>query len=995
MGLLNSLGRFALLPVLAAGPRIGTGQIATDGTRGPALRLAGPDFVIPDSLGTAVGENLFHSFQTFSLDAGESAEFTGPGSITRVFSRVTGGNPSNINGTLRSTLPNADFYFINPAGVAFGPAARVDVPKAFTVTTADQIRFRDGGRFDARDPAGDVLTVAPPEAFGFLEPGAGRVLGGVKFDGSRIGTRPGNSMTVVAGGVTLRAGAEVKAPGAKLQVAAAGGSGTMEVEGLNPTGMESLGDIEIAGDSALSSSSDTGGGRLVVRAKNLRLLGEDPGVGSGLFNNTRKSGSGGTSEIEVTETFTLADGSGIFSSATGSGNGGDVEIRAERMEMEDADINLWTGLPPSPDFPDGVEGNGDGGNLHLAVNELVMSRESSLSANTAGSGRGGDLSILEKEPGAGKIEIRADSDSPFNTTYISSATYGSGNAGAIRIQAESLKLEGISGVAQITSDANIGSSGSAGEIAITAKKVDVGTYSVIGSRTFGSGRAGNVLFRGVDSLALTGEGSSISAVNMGFFAGADAGNIDIEARDIRIFGYFEDLFQSAGISSSSFGLGKAGRILLKAADSLSLVNGGNVTSSGSGEADGGDIQIEASRVTIAGGYFDSTAFGQGAGGKIDIHCQELLVTDYDGLPGLITARVVPNSSGNGGDIKIEADDVIVQQGGTISSSTFGRGAGGRISLVTRNLRLEGLFSQLSVENLGGQGGGAGGDIVIDAAKVEVADFAAITSSTTSDSQGGRIDIQAGSVKLDEFADILSVSSGDGDGGAVAMKAGSISIRNRSEVTSDARKAGNAGSVELVARTGSIELSDYGRIRSAAVDGVAGSVTLEAGDRLRLTGGSLISVRSENNNAGTANLLAPHYILVRDSEVTAEAGIDGGNITIDPEIFGLENSTLNANAKSGNGGHIEIDSDFFYQLGPSSITAISRNPMAQPGTISIRSGVDFAGSLVGLPGELLSGETELRQGCARRNPRANSFALRGKGGVSPRPDSLFLIYSPLP
>ena len=98
-------------------------QVALDGTLGRAGALAGPDFAVTADLGRQVGANLFHSFSQFGLAQGQSATFSGPAGIANILSRVTGGGGSEIDGTLRSTIPGADFYFFNPAGVAFGPNA--------------------------------------------------------------------------------------------------------------------------------------------------------------------------------------------------------------------------------------------------------------------------------------------------------------------------------------------------------------------------------------------------------------------------------------------------------------------------------------------------------------------------------------------------------------------------------------------------------------------------------------------------------------------------------------------------------------------------------------------------------------------------------------------------------------------------------------------------------------------------------------------------------
>jgi large exoprotein involved in heme utilization and adhesion len=76
-------------------------EVTLDGTLGPAGSLAGPNFVVPDTVGQTVGPNLFHSFGLFNINTGESATFTGPAAIDNIISRVTGG-PSFIDGLLSS-----------------------------------------------------------------------------------------------------------------------------------------------------------------------------------------------------------------------------------------------------------------------------------------------------------------------------------------------------------------------------------------------------------------------------------------------------------------------------------------------------------------------------------------------------------------------------------------------------------------------------------------------------------------------------------------------------------------------------------------------------------------------------------------------------------------------------------------------------------------------------------------------------------------------------
>src|SRR3954468_12826613 len=155
------------LPLLAALLSVGPvqAQIVTDGSVGPKVSLSGGQIDIGENLGTRSGANLFHSFEKFGIATGQAATFTGPGDIKNVISRVTGGEISNIDGRLASTVGQADLYFLNPAGVVFGPNATLDVPGSFHVSTAHELRFDDGVSFSALDKTGSGLTVAAPEAF--------------------------------------------------------------------------------------------------------------------------------------------------------------------------------------------------------------------------------------------------------------------------------------------------------------------------------------------------------------------------------------------------------------------------------------------------------------------------------------------------------------------------------------------------------------------------------------------------------------------------------------------------------------------------------------------------------------------------------------------------------------------------------------------------------------------------------------------------------------
>ena len=96
-------------------------QITLDGSLGPRGPLSGPNYEISAGMGQLRGRNLFHSFGQFNVLTGESATFTGPASVANILSRVTGGNPSVIDGLLQSNIPGASLFLLNPSGVLFGP----------------------------------------------------------------------------------------------------------------------------------------------------------------------------------------------------------------------------------------------------------------------------------------------------------------------------------------------------------------------------------------------------------------------------------------------------------------------------------------------------------------------------------------------------------------------------------------------------------------------------------------------------------------------------------------------------------------------------------------------------------------------------------------------------------------------------------------------------------------------------------------------------------
>src|SRR2546427_7275704 len=109
------------------------------------------------------GPNLFHSFGLFNVPVNNIANFLNETILptNNILSRVTGGNPSSIFGTIQTTgFGSANLFLLNPSGILFGPNASLNVGGSVSFTTANYIRLFDGAtraNFYA-NPASDSLA---------------------------------------------------------------------------------------------------------------------------------------------------------------------------------------------------------------------------------------------------------------------------------------------------------------------------------------------------------------------------------------------------------------------------------------------------------------------------------------------------------------------------------------------------------------------------------------------------------------------------------------------------------------------------------------------------------------------------------------------------------------------------------------------------------------------------------------------------------------------
>ncbi|MEM8718033.1 MAG: filamentous hemagglutinin N-terminal domain-containing protein [Cyanobacteria bacterium P01_G01_bin.39] len=145
---------------------IALAQVTSDGTVNTQVNQNGS---VAEITGGETREgNLFHSFQDFSIPTGNEAFFNNKDDIANIFSRVTGGNISNIDGLIRAN-GNASLFLINPAGIIFGQNASLNIGGSFYGSSASSILFEDG-EFSAADLDNPpLLTVNAPIGLSFRD----------------------------------------------------------------------------------------------------------------------------------------------------------------------------------------------------------------------------------------------------------------------------------------------------------------------------------------------------------------------------------------------------------------------------------------------------------------------------------------------------------------------------------------------------------------------------------------------------------------------------------------------------------------------------------------------------------------------------------------------------------------------------------------------------------------------------------------------------------
>jgi filamentous hemagglutinin family protein len=970
-------------------------QVTSDGTVNTQVNRNGN--VDEITRGETRGDNLFHSFQDFSVSTGDTASFLNANDIANIFSRVTGGNISNIDGLI-SANGSANLFLINPAGILFGENARLDIGGSFLGSTADSVLFEDG-EFSATDLDNPpLLTINAPIGLNFRDNP-----GDITIRGNRQGTRTtsdlidtqdalrvnSNKTLFLVGGNLLFEGATIKTEGGKIELGSVEGNQQVsftpvsESFSLGYDGVQSFRDIKLS-ETATIDASGEGGGNIRVQGRNI----------------------------------TLTDGSQIEASTLGSLPGGNLDVIAsESVELSGFNSSSVNTSLSKIVYPDATE---SAGNINVNARSLNISNGGFISSRTFGKGNAGNISIQTEninisnnsdfltgvfafvDTGAigngGQININTEnlniSNGVASDSFISVSTLGQGDAGVINILAtESVDLLNNANIWSVVFESG---QGNAGSVNIEASSLELDDFSKVSVESFGQGNSGNLVVD-ADLISLF-DGSQI----IGSIEGkGEGGNLIVNAETIEIVDSFGE--SSTGIRPTGI---------------VSNVNQG-------GEGNGGDINITAKNISLDGfrAEISASVFGEGNAGEARVKATESI--DITKQSGIFADVVNTDNTGQGGNLNIDTPNLNLSDAGIISVENLGEGNAGILAIDTDLLSI--LDGSIITGDVSGTGDGA--DIFINAKSIQIDDLFSQTGSSSltgifadvgfeANGDAGNITITTEKLKISglnsKISSSLNISSASGNGGVLEINASKfISIQGTSGTfssdetgifanVSDNATTGNSGSVnintpllfldhgtisvnnqgqgsggELFVDTNSIELKNNSQFVAETVNRGGANIVLSTSKDIILRGNSFISARALNNADGGNLKIDTNFIVAFPSNgngndiIASAAQGEGGNITIHAEsLLGIaEGSAIEGNDSND----IDASSQVFGLDGTVTINTLDVDPLQ---------------GATELPSNVVEAKQTAEQTCsADRDGKANNgLAIAGRGGVTPPPDA---------
>lgn len=296
------------------------------------------------------------NYFNFSIAPNEVVQFIQPGEWARVLNRVTGPDPSIIQGTL---LANGQVYIVNPAGVYFHNGAVVDVAGLYAAAgSLSNQRFLNGtDKFT--NLTGDVVNA---------------------------GTISGNNINLIgkhvlnSGGISAPAGTIIMAAGNEVYLMQQGGKISVRIDGTTLTGQN----LPQSGSTAPDMTATPGvenTGTITANGGGTVTLGAGDMYSLAIRNSGTIRASKGEINLVAGSGLIENTATGVINASVGSGTAGDITIQGPSV------LNSGKILANAR--------NGQAGNIEVTSQDHTFLRNGSVisAAGGAGNADGGNVLV--------------------------------------------------------------------------------------------------------------------------------------------------------------------------------------------------------------------------------------------------------------------------------------------------------------------------------------------------------------------------------------------------------------------------------------------------------------------------------------------------------------------------------------------------------------------------------------------------------------------------
>ncbi|MEH2468533.1 S-layer family protein [Nostoc sp.] len=415
-------------------------------------------------------------------------------------------------------------------------------------------------------------------------------------------------------------------------------------------------------------------------------------VPSGLRNETRGLGQGGDLTID-TQRLIVGDGAWVTTGTAGEEPGGKLTVNASEL-VEIKGIGRVNNVPSV--LASGTQGSGKSGDMAITTKKLIVSNGGIISSGTSSLGKGGDLTINAPESveliGTSKEGLSADvlreligisgglvsnivEERPFPSGIITGTT-GQGNAGNLVINTGQLFIQ--DGAQASVSTTSI-EKGNAGSLIVNATSIKLSGISLEGSNL--NDIVGRSLLTTATSKDSTGKGG-----------------------DINLYTNSLEIIDGAALTASTSGEGDAGKITVNATDKV-IISGSDF--SYNDLVNNFTDQVE--NIGVSTGVIVSST-GSGTAGDIEINSPKITLDNQ----GKLNAESV---SGNGGNINVKSDLLLLRHGAQISTNAGTAEKGGDGGNININSKFIVAVPNENSDITANAFEGSGGKVIINSAGI--------------------------------------------------------------------------------------------------------------------------------------------------------------------------------------------------------------------------------------------------------------------------------------